>query len=109
MILYPGNATNAPETILRNDIRKAKRKYFNDNLDGNKQNPKAIWNLINDLYSRKLDKLKSVSEKIITNTTEIAEQFNLYFSNIGMDLATEIPPGDVERECYLKPSTQRFH
>ena len=69
------------------DIRKAKRKYFNDNLDGNKQNPKAIWNLINDLYYRKLDKLRSVSEikigeQIITNTTEIAEQFNLYFSNI---------------------------
>ena len=31
------------------DIRKAKRKYCNDNLDRNKQNPKAIWNLINDL------------------------------------------------------------
>ena len=25
-----------------------------------------------------------------------------------MDLATEIPPGDVEPECYLKPSTQTF-
>ena len=58
-----------------------------------------------------MDKLKSVSdikigEQIITNTTEIAEQFNLYFSNIGMNLATEIPPGVVEPECYLKPSTQ---
>ena len=45
----------------------------------------------------KLEKLKSVQEikigeQIITNTTEIAEQFNLYFSNIGKDLATEIPP-----------------
>ena len=43
-----------------NDIRKAKRKYFNDNLDRNKQNPKATWNLMNDLYSRKLDKLRTV-------------------------------------------------
>ena len=25
-----------------------------------------------------------------------------------MDLATEIPRGDVEPECYLKPSTQTF-
>ena len=90
---YPGNATNVPETRnhTNNDIRKAKRKYFNDKLDRNKQNPKAIWNLINDLYSRKLEKLKSVSEieigeQIITNATEIAEQFSLYFSNIGMDL-----------------------
>ena len=96
-----------------NDIRKAKRKYFNDNLDRNKQNPKATWNLINDLYSRKLDKLKRVpeikiGEQTITNPTEIAEQFNFYFSNIGKDLATEIPPADVEPECYLKPSTQTF-
>ena len=93
-----------------NDIRKAKRKYFNDNLDRNKQNPKATWNLINDLYSRKLDKLKRVPEieRAITNPTEIAEQVNFYFSNIGKDLATEIPPADVEPECYLKPSTQKF-
>ena len=95
-----------------NDIRKAKRKYFNDNLDRNKQNPKIAWNLINDLYSRKPDKLKRVAEikigeQTITNTTEIAEQFNLYFSNIGKDLATEMPPDDVEPECYL-PSTQTF-
>ena len=60
----------------------------------------------------KLEKLKSVQEikigeQIITNTTEIAEQFNLYFSNIGKDLATEIPPADVEPECY--PVLKRFH
>ena len=96
-----------------NDIRKAKRKYFNDNLDRNKQNPKATWTLINDLYSRKLDKLKRVpeikiGEQTITNPTEIAKQFNFYFSNSGKDLATEIPPADVEPECYLKPSTQTF-
>ena len=42
------------------------------------------------------------------NTSELAEQFNLYFSNIGKDLATEIPPADVEPECNLKPSTQTF-
>ena len=47
-------------------------------------------------------------KQIITNTTEIAEQFNLYFSNNGKDLATEIPPTDVEPECYLKPSTETF-
>ena len=103
-------STNDP---LSGERYKRARKYFNDNLYRNKQNPKAIWNLINDLYSRKLDKLKRISEikigeQIITNTTEIAEQFNLYFSNIGMDLATEIPPGDVEPEWYLKPSTQTF-
>ena len=49
-----------------------------------------------------------IGEQIITNTPERAEQFNLYFSNIGMDLATELPPGDVEPGCYLKPSTQAF-
>ena len=72
------------------DIWKAKRKYFNDNLDRNMQNPKATWNLINDLFSQKLEKLKSapeikIGEQIFTNTTEIAEQFNLYFSNIGKE------------------------
>ena len=65
----------------------------------------------NHLYSRKTDKLNRVpkikiGEQTITDTTEIAERFNLYFSNIGNDLVTEIPPADVQPECYLKPSTQ---
>ena len=67
-----------------NNMRRAKRKYFNDNQDRNKQNPKVTWNLINDLYSRKPDKLKRVAEikigeRTITNTTEIAEQLTYTF------------------------------
>ena len=67
-----------------NNMRRAKRKYFNDNQDRNKQNLKVTWNLINDLYSRKPDKLKRVAEikigeRTITNTTEIAEQLTYTF------------------------------
>lgn len=68
MMPYPGNATNAPEIILTMILEKL--KYFNDNLDRNKQNAKATWKLIN---SRKLGKLRSVpdikiGEQIVTNT-----------------------------------------
>ena len=95
-------------------LEKLNENIFNDNLDRNKQNPRATWNLINDLYSRKPDKLKSVpeikiGEQIIATTAQRTEQFNFYFSNIGKDLATEIPPADVEPEWYFKRSTQLFH
>ena len=53
-----------------------------------------------------MDAFSSQSVNVIETVN--AEQFNLYFSNIGKDLATEISPADVEPECYLKPSTQTF-
>ena len=57
MIPYRGNATNAPDIILTMTLEKLNENILMIIRDRNKQNPKAIWTLINDLYSRKLDKL----------------------------------------------------
>lgn len=35
-----------------NKIKKAKRKYFTENLESSKSNPRKTWQLINDLSSR---------------------------------------------------------
>ena len=45
-----------------NSVKKAKRKYFSENLDANKSDPCKTWRLINEFQSRQS---KGVSSKSI--------------------------------------------
>ena len=44
-----------------NEIKKVKTRYFTDNLEINKKNPKTTWKLINELNSRNVPSYKSIS------------------------------------------------
>ena len=35
-----------------NSVKKTKRKYFSENLDANKSDPRKTWRLVNELQSR---------------------------------------------------------
>ena len=41
-----------------NEIKNARRKYFTDNLESSKSNPKKTWQLINALSSRHPNKVR---------------------------------------------------
>ena len=78
-----------------NEIKKAKRIYFTNNLDLYKHDIKKTWKLINELDSRNNSKTKNISEvrigdDVITSPTEMAESFNSYFSNVAVNLAAAI-------------------
>ena len=103
---YARNRTN-------NLIRTAKRQYFVNNFEVNKSNSKETWNLINQLSSRSSKKSVNISEiktgeKVINTPSELAQTFNLHFSNIGQNLAAEIPNVNVVPESYMKPTQHRF-
>ena len=75
-------------------IKEEKRKYFKENLDANKKDPKTTWKLINDLTSSKqtghrIAEIK-LEDRTINSTPEIAEAFNLHFTNVGPNLASEM-------------------
>ena len=96
-----------------NEIKKAKRKYFVDNLELSKSNPKKTWHLINELSSRRSNKAGNISEikiaeQITTELLETAEEPNLHFSTIGERLASETPASDIEPETYLTPTETSF-
>ena len=79
-----------------NEINKAKRLYFTKNLDLHKDDIKKTWKLINELNSRNRKKTNNISEikmgeEIITSPMEMAEAFNSYFTNVGVNLAAKIP------------------
>ena len=69
--------------------------------------------MINELNSRNCEKTKripeiKIGEQVVTSSGEIAEIFNSYFSNIGADLAAEIPASEYKPEDYLIPTDKTF-
>jgi hypothetical protein len=45
---------------------------------------------------------------VINTPTELAETFNLHFSNIGQNLGAEIPHVNVVPEFYMEPTQHSF-
>lgn len=90
-----------------NSIKNAKRRYFTDNLDANKRDPRKTWKLINELRCRQ-QKSVDISElelgdRKITCASELSEAFNHHFTNVGQTLVNEIPQAKKEPEVFLKP------
>lgn len=77
-------------------IQSTKNSYFYKLFTNNIKNPKKMWALINNLANNKINqngaptKLYSNSN-LVTDTKEICEVFNNFFSNIGSILADKIP------------------
>ena len=93
-------------------IKNAKRKYFRDNLDANKKDPKKTWKLINELQNR-LKKSTTIpgikiNNKTMTSETDIAEEFNTFFTNVGDKLAAGITPTNVDPLSYIDQADSSF-
>ena len=62
-----------------NLLKKAKRKYFSENLDANKSDPRKTWRLINELQSRQTKSTKvsqvKTGNQVFTSPGDIAEAF----------------------------------
>ena len=90
-----------------NSVKKAKRKYFSENLDANKSDPRKTWRLINELQSRQSKSTKvsqvKTGNQVFTSPGDIAEAFNNHFTNIGQSLAQEIPSSEIDPLAYVNP------
>ena len=87
----------AYRNALNRIIKTAKIKYYQNFLTRNKNNAKKIWEAINDLTNTKTktsvpNKLQKENGDIVTDSDEIAEEFNNFFVNIGSSMAKSIPP-----------------
>ena len=88
-------------------VKKAKRKYFSENLDANKSDPCKTWRLINELHTRqsKWSKVSQVKtgNQVFTSPGDIAEAFNNHFTNIGQSVAQEIPSLEIDPLAFINP------
>ena len=92
---------------LNKIIRCARKQYYADLLEKNKNNYKKVWQVIKDLLGKKSDRsfpsffVKSEPGGTkLTNDQAIADEFNKYFSEIASKLKNEFKSNKI---LYLPP------
>ena len=75
-------------------IRSAKRVFYRNAIKSNLDNPKHLWRIIRNISPAKCSNLPGhLSGHILSDNTEIANQFNDHFANItsSVDLGDAAP------------------
>ena len=98
---------NTYRNKLTSLIRISKRWYINNKLEVCKNNMKETWGLLNGLLNKKQTKDNYPTQFKCNNSKDrdfytIASKFGTFFSNIGQNLANEIPEVDLSYEAHLK-------
>jgi hypothetical protein len=86
-------------------LRKSKQKYYADNLDLNIKNSKRTWQLLKEAAN--LNNPRSSIEKIdkngtiLTDPVDIANEFNDFFTSIGVKISETVKPTHIKPEDYM--------
>ena len=86
-------------------LRQSKQKYYTENLNLNTKNSKRTWELLKEAAN--LNKTKTTIDKInkndniITNPVDIANEFNDFFTTIGVKIAENIKPSIAKPEDFM--------
>ena len=93
------------KNILTSVLRSAKKNYFFNQFEREKNNIKNTWKLINTVINKDVSqqKISGITHNGIytENSSSISEHFNNYFANIGPSLASKIPPCNSNFMSYL--------
>ena len=79
-----------------------------------KSKGKNTWKVLNDLMGKKSavteisELVTSSSQNGLSNAKDIADHFNKHFTQIGPDLATNLPTSTTNPEDYLKRHSTTF-
>ena len=98
--------------LLQKIIRAAKNTHYYKLLAENQNNIKKTWNTINNLIRKTNNKTEIThilhNQTTFTEASEIANQFNTYFSTIGMHQAKLIPQqtqSSTHRNITINPQS----
>ncbi len=90
-------------------LRLSKEKYFESNLRLSRNNPKKTWDLLKEAtnlftHNSKIEKIK-INNDTTTDKKLIAEEFNIFFSNIGLTISNSINPSTTHPESLIPEAT----
>ena len=90
-------------TILRASIKI----HIDDKLKRDAKNPKKIWDTLKEFTTGKtsnqtINKINSQQNLLITDPTQIAEEFNNFFVGAGHKVANSIDPISKDPIDYLR-------
>jgi hypothetical protein len=91
--------------IYYKTVRAAKKLHYSRLLATNAKNAKKTWNIFNELLGRNkscetVEKI-NVDGRVITDSAEIATEFNGFFTSIGKKISNSIPPTEKQPEDYI--------
>ena len=98
----------------RSLIRKAKSLHYEGKFQEYSKCIKRTWSTINELLnvkksSHNIPDVFIDNGRVYSGMQEITEGFNDFFSSIGSNLASEIPPSETNFESYLgNPLNENF-
>lgn len=101
------------KNIVTNKIKKAKSKYYHDQLKDNSNNPSETWKILNEVMCKNNKSGNKISclnlnDTKITDADEIAETFNKYFCEIGYELSSGLPETRKSYTEFVNPATCTF-
>ena len=106
------NITNIKKfTTYRNELnhllRLSKKHYIDKKIKESENNMKETWKIINSLLNKSKGRNNYPTNFLDNNTKDteyniIANTFSRYFSNIGSNLAKQIPEVDVNYKSFLQ-------
>ena len=104
------------EKIVHDEIKLSQNRYYPNRFTAEKNDMKKTWATINETLNRNLKSNKFplefiVNDQSITDTKDIANHFNNFFSNIGANLSSSIKLHDSNAAFtdYLNnPTDHRF-
>ena len=84
---------------MRTILRNAEKEYYTNLLYEHRNNPRRTWDVLKELIGK--PKKKSVPPEIVTEEgtvsepSDIANEFNRYFVEIGQRISSELPADDT--------------
>ena len=95
-----------------NKLRDTKAAYYHKEIENNSGNVREIWKTINDLMSRKI-KSNTINELKVNNLSftepsEIADELNKHFTEVGSTLASILPQNNCDFKQYLLKTKTNF-
>ena len=103
------NIYNKFSAFYTKSIKTAKRRYYQELFQKNKNNPRKTWKSLNELAGRNnntLEKPMQLKDKhLITDPKSVAEHINNHFCNIGTSLGLDnLPPSPSTNEPVNAPT-----
>ena len=99
---------------LTHIIRIAKKNYFKEKFDMHRNNGKKTWETISEILKNKNKKTKVTDTFITSNgvpctdNTDIANNFNIYFTTVGNTLAVNLPQTDNDPIELIESNPDNF-
>ena len=88
-------------------IHAAKKNYFSQQFELNKENIKCTWKLISKVKRTKKENTHHTIKKLLRDNRmyidkqSICDQLNSHFINVGNGLGDKLPKHDIDPSVYL--------